>query len=271
MYEDHRKNVRRGDRDFDEDRFGGERWSDDEGGWRERDRGGRFETERVGGPSGYGSTFRDDDYGRYDRYAAENAPSNMRGARREPIGHGAHDLRHRHYTGGAASYRYGAGQPYGGEGDSRYFTGSQGSWAMRSPYGAQAGRSYGADYREHGYASHHDDERGFWDRASDEVASWFGDEEATHRRELDHRGKGPKDYVRSDARICEDANERLTEDATVDASEIALTVQNGEITLNGTVASRLEKRRAEDLVDRISGVKHVQNNLRVDDTAMSGN
>ena len=31
------------------------------------------------------------------------------------------------------------------------------------------------------------DERGFWDRASDEVASWFGDDEAERRRLHDHR------------------------------------------------------------------------------------
>ena len=31
------------------------------------------------------------------------------------------------------------------------------------------------------------DERGFWDRASDEVSSWFGDDEAERRREQDRR------------------------------------------------------------------------------------
>ena len=31
------------------------------------------------------------------------------------------------------------------------------------------------------------DERGFFERAGDEVASWFGDEEAQRRREADER------------------------------------------------------------------------------------
>ena len=31
------------------------------------------------------------------------------------------------------------------------------------------------------------DERGFWDRASDEVASWFGDDDAERRRRQDSR------------------------------------------------------------------------------------
>ena len=44
---------------------------------------------------------------------------------------------------------------------------------------------------------------------------------------------------------------------------IEVQVDNGEVTLTGTVESRQDKRRAEDIADRISGVKHVQNNLRL--------
>jgi hypothetical protein len=33
-------------------------------------------------------------------------------------------------------------------------------------------------------------ERGFWDRASDQVASWFGDDEAERRRRQDERMGG---------------------------------------------------------------------------------
>ena len=33
------------------------------------------------------------------------------------------------------------------------------------------------------------DERGFWDRASDEVASWFGDDAAESRRRHDTRSR----------------------------------------------------------------------------------
>ena len=105
------------------------------------------------------------------------------------------------------------------------------------------------------------------ERAGDEVASWFGDEEAAQRREADHRGRGPQDYTRSDDRIREDANDRLTDDWKVDASGISVTVSQGEVTLNGTVPSRDAKRHAEDCVEDISGVKHVQNNLRVQQTA----
>src|SRR5690606_6672826 len=68
---------------------------------------------------------------------------------------------------------------------------------------------------------------------------------------------------RSDERIMEDACDALTQDWGVDARQISVTVSNGEETLDGTVPSRQQKRRAEDCVDDLSGVTHVQNNLRV--------
>jgi osmotically-inducible protein OsmY len=126
-----------------------------------------------------------------------------------------------------------------------------------------AGGSYGAAPMSGGMSSGGRDERGFFERAGDEVASWFGDEDAARRRQMDHRGKGPSDYTRSDDRIREDACDRLTDDWMLDASKVKVQVANGEVTLDGTVDSRDAKRRAEDCVDCISGVKHVQNNLRV--------
>ena len=78
-----------------------------------------------------------------------------------------------------------------------------------------------------------------------------------------HRGRGPKTYVRSDARIREDVNERLSEDSWLDASGIEVAVQAAEVTLNGVACSREDKRHAEDLAWEVGGVKHVQNNLRV--------
>ncbi|MGE3334117.1 MAG: BON domain-containing protein [Rhodospirillaceae bacterium] len=89
------------------------------------------------------------------------------------------------------------------------------------------------------------------------------------RNWMNHRGKGPKGYARSDDRIREDVSDHLTQDYLVDASNIEVVVVDCECTLNGSVATRDEKRRAEDLVERIMGVKHVQNNLRVAPTATS--
>jgi hypothetical protein len=86
----------------------------------------------------------------------------------------------------------------------------------------------------------------------------------------DHRGRGPKGYRRSDGRILEDVNDRLTEDPRVDASEIQVDVQAGEVTLTGTVDSREARRRAEDVAEGASGVTYVMNNLRVRQPGGSG-
>jgi hypothetical protein len=76
-------------------------------------------------------------------------------------------------------------------------------------------------------------------------------------------GRGPKGYRRSDDRIREDVSEELTRHPGVDASEIEVRVENGEVTLTGTVESRQAKRMAEDCVEQCSGVKEVHNQLRV--------
>ena len=85
-------------------------------------------------------------------------------------------------------------------------------------------------------------------------------------RAQEHRGRGPKDYTRSDERIREDVNDRLTDDPQLDASGVTVSVKGGEVTLAGMVHERGDKRHAEDLADRVSGVRHVQNNLRVHDS-----
>lgn len=78
-----------------------------------------------------------------------------------------------------------------------------------------------------------------------------------------HRGKGPKGYTRSDDRIREDVYHSLTEAHDVDATDIEVDVRNGEVTLMGSVLERDQRRKAEDLIEKVSGVNHVQNNLRV--------
>ena len=94
----------------------------------------------------------------------------------------------------------------------------------------------------------------------------FGNDATGSRGEVrrgEHQGRGPKGYQRSDDRIREDIHERLTDDAMLDASEIEVEVKNREVILTGSVRSRTEKRRAEDLMEGVTGVAHVQNNLRV--------
>lgn len=78
-----------------------------------------------------------------------------------------------------------------------------------------------------------------------------------------YTGRGPKGYQRSDDRIREDVSDRLTAHGHIDASDIEVRIQAGEVTLIGFVDSRAAKRAAEDLADDVPGVREVHNQLRV--------
>lgn len=242
----------RGDRDRDwTDRSGDEvrSWFGDEDAERRR----RVEDDRRYGPRDYGRDYRGaygEDYGGYGGYADRGV--GVGGS------HAGYD-RPRSYGGyGRGGYapederRYRGYYPIGGYGLAGWGMGMVGD-----PYAPRP------DYRGRGYGR--SDERDFFDRAGDEVASWFGDEDAERRREMDarHRGRGPKNYTRSDDRIHEDVNDRLSDDPHIDASDIEVSVSGGEVNLDGTVRERFAKRHAEDIAEDVSGVKHVQNNLRI--------
>ena len=78
-----------------------------------------------------------------------------------------------------------------------------------------------------------------------------------------YAGRGPRGYQRTDERIREDVCDRLTDDPRIDASDIEVHIKGGELTLAGSVRSRDEKRLAEDVVERTTGVREVNNHLRV--------
>jgi len=76
-------------------------------------------------------------------------------------------------------------------------------------------------------------------------------------------GRGPLGYVRSEQRIEEDVNEALTRDPDLDPTDIEVRVQGDEVTLEGTVDSRTDRRHAEELAAAVWGVWDVHNRLRI--------
>jgi osmotically-inducible protein OsmY len=113
-------------------------------------------------------------------------------------------------------------------------------------------------------------EQGAWqgERAPGESRGIYEDDRGRvyqfgHGQESNFSGRGPKGYRRSDERIREEICDRLTDDWRVDASEVEVNVNNGQVTLSGSVHSREEKRKAEDMTESIPGVHDVHNNLRV--------
>jgi hypothetical protein len=76
-------------------------------------------------------------------------------------------------------------------------------------------------------------------------------------------GKGPKGYRRSDQRILEDVCEALHDCGALDASDIEVTAQSGEVVLKGSVSDRRGKRMAEEIAEEQPGVRDVRNELRI--------
>ncbi len=80
---------------------------------------------------------------------------------------------------------------------------------------------------------------------------------------INNRGKGPRNYKRRDIRVEEDINERLLNDPYLDATEIIVSVKDGEVTLSGTVPDQWSRRQAEYHAQQVGGVVQVQNSIQL--------
>ena len=150
------------------------------------------------------------------------------------------------------SGRSGSGSDYSGSGGS--FGSSRGGAA-----GSSSGVGYGGYGGEGSYGSQGWSGHGGWREPYGE-GQQYGSSGGYSQGQ--HRGKGPKNYQRSDERMKEMLCERLHDDPEIDASEVTVTVQGGKITLEGTVDSRRTKNAIEDVAEQL-GPQDVQNNLRV--------
>jgi osmotically-inducible protein OsmY len=127
----------------------------------------------------------------------------------------------------------------------------------RSPHEDRRNRYIDEEFRQEGFSSQYQQEM-------DRSDSYFRTPDmADNHREGEHRGKGPRNYRRSDERILDDVAETLWDHPTLDASEIEIESQNGEVTLKGIVPDRESKRLAEDLIENIKGVTNIENRIRV--------
>lgn len=248
------------------------------------------ENRRYGRPApraGYERS--DDDYGEYSTGGSPGEGRRGERDRSEP----RHDNRYAPFGAGGpvrgAHVTYDDnGEPYGSgwgqidyDRDPRRY-GRHGRSADYQPASYERGRGerQGSDDRFEERAREVGREaRTWWDKATDKVSSLLGDDDGRDRDRYDaaaqgyvggHRGRGPKGYRRSDERIREDVSDRLTDDPFLDASDIEVSVANSEVTLSGTIRRREDKRRAENLAEAISGVTHVQNNLRMGPDAGQG-
>jgi len=103
-----------------------------------------------------------------------------------------------------------------------------------------------------------------WDRNQEQVQGQF------QQRRGPFVGKGPKGYQRNFERVKENVCDALEQDGFVDASNLEVRCENGEIVLTGTVSDRMQKRRAELIAERVDGVRDVHNQIRVQPDTQQG-
>jgi hypothetical protein len=163
--------------------------------------------------------------------------------------------------------------------DPRRRTGYRAEEDIRPPTDDFGQADYSSDYgydaeRGRAYRRHSEDDRDYGRRMDEgdyrpagQPRSWMdraGDFFSPSARPRDdtraaRRRRGPSDRV-----LWAVITERLEYERGLDLRGVEVVVEDAEVTLNGTVRRKLDKRRVEDVAD-IDGVRHVQNNLRVDD------
>ena len=200
------------------------------------------------GPEGYGTSPYE------GRGGYESQPFGSQGPDPRYGSHGreeGRDIR----SSGVGAQRHLQGESFGRESGGRQSRPMGGQWHNpndeqrpfgygQSSYGQGSGQSLPSQQDRHGQQGRQGFESGLGMRSS-------------------HRGLGPKNYTRSDERIREDLNERLTDADDIDARGLTVEVSNGVATLTGTVEQRWMKHRAEDLAESCSGVRDVNNQIRV--------
>ncbi len=237
--------------------------------WRAGERDWRGEGDRgYGRPLGIGSTrgsyerdrFPDENYGGrgYGRGAMSADWSDQRrsGWEREPAGG---TWRHASRDRGADRFGWGDRSQFGYEDEGIGYSGQYSDDYRRGGRGLYGTESdEGASYRHGDYTG---SRLGSQHQGSSQYG-YGGSAQGEGQRYGSFMGRGPKGYRRSDERIAEDVSDRLTDDPMIDASDITIKVTSGEVILTGTVENREQKRRAEDVVERVSGVREVTNQLR---------
>ena len=162
--------------------------------------------------------------------------------------------------GTAGSWRGGDSEHGSARGAERYPAGGGSGYAGPSGLGWHTGPGYGAGATGYG-------EPGMSGVRGGGEADWRGSGgaggAAGGTAGAGVRNRGPKGWQRSDDRIRDDVCERLAAEHGIDPSDVEVAVSGGTVTLTGTVPDRGMKYRIEDIVDGCSGVRDVENRLRV--------
>lgn len=158
---------------------------------------------------------------------------------------------------------YGRGGEFGGRSDLDYGYGGRPGLSGGESWGGHRGAGYGAGTGRTDVGTEWG--LGRWGPTGMQGGYGPGDIGRTEPARIGRgmRGRGPKGFRRSDESIRERVSELLEQDDDIDATEIEVQVNDGEVTLSGTVEDRWAKRRCEELIENLPGVKEVHNQLRI--------
>jgi osmotically-inducible protein OsmY len=215
-----------------------------------------YSSERSPYSNSVRSASRNPGYGQPSDYGRDRGPGYGQNPNR---GYG------QNYEQSSQGYRQPSGQGYG----QREMQGgrNRAGWSDYDDSGQGYIGAYGSDLG-YGRSSHYGSTNQRSGDSYSQGANYGTGRESAYGRGYDdlsqnHRGRGPKNYTRSDDRIKEDLSERLSDDPYIDAGDINIDVKNGVVTLSGSVDERYLKHRVEDIADNCGGVKDVENKLTV--------
>lgn len=243
------------------DRFYGRDWYDRDRDWqRERE---RMDREAQGRMDRSGYRLGDSDSGRWRDPALERGDRGWDDRGRDGWDRGG---REQDWSGRPDRWRSRDQGGYGGD------SGRGGDWGRLGASGMSSyddrdrqGRMSGDLGRQPAFDNYSGAGRDWGERSDRRGERWGGDRDdrTVYVARGEHAGKGPKGYQRSDERIREEVSDQLSDHGEIDASDIEVKVQGGEVTLSGTVMDRRQKRLAEDCAENVRGVRDVHNQLRV--------
>jgi osmotically-inducible protein OsmY len=230
-----------------DDEYGREAWPSEAGGYQD----GPWSSQGgYPGRGGYSAGPTGGRFGPRGRYGEQGGPQWESGQGRYGQGGQGQDSGYAQGSYGGAGYgQSGYGQR--GFGHGGYGPGGYGGYGReQSGYGQPGGFGQGAG----GYSMGEQGGQGAYGGYGQQ--QWGSPGGQRMRR-------GPKGYKRSDERLKEDISERLMQSGHIDPSEVTVEVQNGKVTLEGTVPERRMKHQIEDLVDDCPGVQDIDNRVRV--------
>lgn len=126
-----------------------------------------------------------------------------------------------------------------------------------APWGVREGDELGY---QRAYGEYGSNARGWADRPH--ARHWAHRDNYTETYE-DYSGIAPKGYQRPDEIILEHIADRLTWSPAVDATEISISVKDGNVVVAGTVPERSMIYIVDELVESVRGVKDFENHLKV--------